>query len=258
MRRDLNQMQTRYLFTGGVQLVRGKRADEDEDEEQEQPDPDGEDEEEEEEDEDEEPMGDGARITGYGAVFFNEADPENTQYRLWDDLVERIMPGAFDRAIQDQADVRSLFNHDSNFVLGRTTAGTLSLRTDEVGLMYDALPPDTQLIRDQVLEPLRRKDVTGSSFMFVPTDTVWREQEDDTGRRVYITEVHDVDLWEVGPVTFPAYEGTTAKTRKRTAGIRRDVDAPAYRAEVQRRERQRQIAKAQAGIVALRHQGRLR
>ena len=53
-------------------------------------------------------------ISGYGAVFYREGHT-GTEYRLWDDVVERVMPGAFDRAIRED-DVRSLFNHDSNFM----------------------------------------------------------------------------------------------------------------------------------------------
>lgn len=171
-----------------------------------------------------------ARVVGYGAVFYDERDP-GTEYQLYDDLVERIMPGAFDRAIRED-DIRSLFNHDPNLVLGRVAAGTLSLSVDRRGLYYEAQVPETQLIRDQVLTPIQRKDVTGSSFMFDVLDRSWREVEVD-GRTVYIRELNEVRLYEVGPVVFPAYEGATSGARGRQrdqacqwfADARSDLDA---------------------------------
>jgi len=151
------------------------------------------------------------RIEGLGAVYFRADDP-GTEYRLWSDTYERIMPGAFDEAIK--ADVRSLFNHDPNLVLGRNrgNAATLRLAVDAAGLRYSVEPPQTALIRDQVLEPIRRGDVSGSSFMFRPTKVVWVEEDRD-GRTVDIRELHAVELFEVGPVTFPAYEATSTGVR---------------------------------------------
>lgn len=154
-----------------------------------------------------------AKISGYGAVFYDGT--EGSQYRLWDDFVERIMPGAFDRAIREQQDVRSFFNHDANWILARTAAGTLGLSIDAVGLRYEIQPPDTQAGRD-VLESIRRRDVTGSSFMFIATDVNWRNEDGVT-----IREIAGVDLWEVGPVVFPAYDGTTSELRSQ---LRKLVD----------------------------------
>lgn len=168
-------------------------------------------------------------LTGYGAVFYKAGDP-STEYQLWSDTYERIMPGAFDRAMRED-DVRSLFNHDSNIVLGRNRAGTLKLSVDEKGLKYDVTPPDTQLCRDQVLTPIERGDVSGSSFMFVPLRTVWVEEVRD-GRTFYFRNLEDVQLWEVGPVVFPAYEGTT--TGLRAAGDLAELKASLDDYKVQR------------------------
>lgn len=150
-------------------------------------------------------------VEGYGAVFYRAGDP-GTEYELMTDYFERIMPGAFDDQLA--ADVRSLFNHDSNWVLGRTKADpqTLELSVDAVGLRYKVTPPDTQAVRDQVLEPIRRKDVDGSSFMFWATKTSWIEEDRD-GRQVYVRQIEKVRLLELGPVTFPAYAGTSAGVR---------------------------------------------
>tara|TARA_B100000809_G_scaffold154054_1_gene151424 strand:- start:4590 stop:5210 length:621 start_codon:yes stop_codon:yes gene_type:complete len=147
-------------------------------------------------------------ITGYAAVFYRADDP-GTEFELMDDYVERIMPGAFTNAIEARQDVRGLFNHDMNQVLGRTTAGTMVLSEDGLGLRYDITMPDTQLGRD-VATSISRGDVTGSSFSFqVGTDGA--EIRRDDGQTV--RELRNLDVFDVGPVTFPAYKGTSTTLR---------------------------------------------
>jgi HK97 family phage prohead protease len=181
-------------------------------------------------------------ITGYAAVFYDANDP-GTEYRLYDDLVERIMPGAFTRALSDD-DVRALFNHDANHVLGRTLAGTCRLSVDAKGLRYEVDPPDTQTARDLVAS-IRRGDITGSSFGFVPRSTTYRK--DDAGG--YVLERNDVQLFDVSPVTFPAYASTQA-------GVRAGGDADTVRREVEAWERSqakpasRDAVRARAAAVA--------
>ncbi|MFH4454457.1 HK97 family phage prohead protease [Vibrio alginolyticus] len=147
--------------------------------------------------------GEGPRIVGYAAKF-------NTRSNNLGGFVEVIAPGAFDDVLDD--DVRALFNHDRNFVLGRTKAGTLTLTVDEVGLRYEITPPDTQTVRDMVIEPMDRGDVNQSSFAFrLPSDG-YRWDEGDDG--VYIRTITRVSkLLDVSPVTYPAYNDTEASTR---------------------------------------------
>jgi hypothetical protein len=152
-----------------------------------------------------------AAIAGYAAVYYDGS--AETEYWLWEDVVERVMPGAFADVLSD--DVRGLFNHDVNLVLGRLSAGTLSVRTDARGLAYEIEPPDTQAGRD-VPELLRRGDVTGSSFSFAIAEQAWREEKRGT-LRVMIREIVLLErLYDVGPVTFPAYDGTTAQSSRRS------------------------------------------
>lgn len=165
---------------------------------------------------------DGKRtISGYAAVFYDPADP-GTEYRLWDDCVERILPGAFDRAVRED-DVRGLFNHEDSQILGRTASGTMRLSVDKRGLRYEIDAPDTQCARD-LLQLLDRGDVTGSSFAFMPDDTTYRETDG-----VYIIERRAVRLFDVGPVAFPAYTATEAQARAVSAAdgerIRDEVKA---------------------------------
>ncbi len=161
-------------------------------------------------------------ITGYAAVFYRAGDA-GTEYEMWPGLVERIMPTAFDKAIASN-DVRALFNHDPAVVLGRSSAGTLRLSVDERGLRYEIDPPDTTAARD-LIQSIRRGDISGSSFAFMPVATTHR----DDGPTKYI-ERTEVELFDVGPVTFPAYSG--ASTGVRAA----DGDLDAVRAELAHRE----------------------
>lgn len=154
--------------------------------------------------------GDGpAVIEGYGAVYY-DGTPE-TQFELWPGVVERIMPGAFDRAIRED-DVRGLFNHQPDNVLGRKAAGTMRLTTDSKGLRYSLDVPDTTVGRDTVTS-IERGDVTGSSFSFLIRAETWREEKTEEGHVLEIREIEEVELFDAGPVTFPAYEGTTTGVR---------------------------------------------
>jgi len=149
------------------------------------------------------------KIIGLASVFY-DGTPE-TEFELWSDTVERIMPGAFDRALEEKQDVLGLFNHDPDNILGRTTADTLALSSDKIGLRYSITPGDTQVAKDVTVH-IQRGDLTGSSFSFVVLTEQWRKEDG-----VEIREIEDVDLFDVGPVTFPAYEGTTVSARAREA-----------------------------------------
>lgn len=181
-------------------------------------------------------------ISGYAAVFYDENDA-GTEFRLWDDIVERIKPGAFDRAIRED-DVRGLFNHDPNQVLGRNRAGTLRLSVDDKGLRYEIDAPDTATARE-LIELIRRGDITGSSFGFVPDVTTFREEG-----KITIVERESVQLWDVSPVTFPAYASTSAGLRAiDPAGIRSEVSA--WRNSVDRSPRDPILARARAVELGL-------
>ena len=161
---------------------------------------------------------DGAKkITGYASVFYDGTPA--TEYVLWDDkfgrAVERIMPGTFDGALKRADDVRGLKNHEPSLILGRTKAKTLRLAVDDRGLSYEIDPPETTAGRDTVAE-LTRGDLDGSSFAFKVANggQKWTLTTDKDGRDNDIREITDVEpLYDVGPVTYPAYDGTTAGYR---------------------------------------------
>lgn len=145
---------------------------------------------------------DSGLIVGYAAVF-NSRSEDLGGFR------EFIRPGAFARAIRED-DVRALWNHDSSYVLGRNTAGTLRLREDEHGLRVEIEPPDAQWARDAVVS-IRRGDVSQMSFGFTTREDVWRKEEGQVVR-----ELVDVSLFDVSPVTYPAYQETSVSARALT------------------------------------------
>src|SRR5690606_1285608 len=122
---------------------------------------------------------------------------------------ERIDRGAFKKALDNGDDVRALFNHDDSQLLGRRSAGTLRLEETDEGLAVEIDLPNTQLGND-VLELVKRGDITGMSIGFVAGDEVW-ETRDGEQVRVHRSIAQLVD---VSPVTFPAYEGTEVSVRK--------------------------------------------
>ncbi len=149
--------------------------------------------------------GDKPKIKGYAAKF--------GKWSL--DLggfIEKIRKGAFDEALE-KSDVRALKNHDPNLLLGRTASGTLELKTNSVGLISEIDPPDTTTGRD-IIEEIRRKDITGMSFSFVTAEDDWKYNEDGSVER---TIIKVGELFDVGPVTYPAYPDTTVAVRSMDA-----------------------------------------
>lgn len=138
-------------------------------------------------------------------------------------FTEEIAHGALDGA--DMSDVRALYNHDPNFVLGRTAAGTLRLKSDEIGLMYEIDLPDTQAARDLAIS-VERGDISQSSWAFIINDEDDNDDEDEDNdmrkrgrgekwedgyKKRTVTRVKRV--FDVSPVTYPANPDTTVAKR---------------------------------------------
>lgn len=140
-------------------------------------------------------------ISGYSARFGVLADLGGFK--------ERIDRRAFDRTLRSGADVICCFNHNDSALLGRQKNGTLELRTDSKGLCFRCeVLSDTQAGRD-VLAYLKRGDVRECSFRFRCVRDDWTEETDSAGGRVPVRTLRDVDLFDVGPVTMPAYPDTS-------------------------------------------------
>lgn len=131
-------------------------------------------------------------------------------------FVERIDPKAFNQTVT-QADVRALFNHDANYVLGRSSAGTLRMGVDDEGLRYEIDLPATATGRDLAVL-LKRGDISGSSFGFRVLDDEWGETDEGYPLRT----LKAVALRDVGPVTFPAY--TAAESALRSLAEARNLN----------------------------------
>ncbi len=149
----------------------------------------------------------GSKVSGHAAVF-NQLSEDLGGFR------EKISPGAFADSIKD-GDIRALWNHDPNFVLGRTKAGTLSLSEDDIGLATQYDFPDTSIARD-LLKSIERGDVDQQSFgfMVLPDGAKWRLE--DGGLTRILTKV---ELFDVSPVTFPAYPQTDVGVRAELRNI---------------------------------------
>lgn len=145
------------------------------------------------------------QLAGYAAVFNAESE-DLGGFR------EIIAEGAFSSSLD--RDVRALWNHNTDFVIGRTAAGTLRLREDEHGLYTEIDPPESA---SAYLESVRRGDVTQMSFGFRVNDD--RIEEDERGNLV--RTLLDVELLEVSPVAFPAYPQTSIDARSLDAMRRR-------------------------------------
>ena len=111
---------------------------------------------------------------------------------------KKIAPGAFAEAI-GKSDVRALWNHDPNYVLGRTKNKTLTLREDEQGLFYEVTPPDAQWARD-LIESIKRGDVDQSSFAF--TVEKGGDEWDEVSTPAIRTINKIKELFDVSPVTY--------------------------------------------------------
>ena len=148
-------------------------------------------------------------IEGYAAVF---NQPSEVLSDWLGSFREYVAPGAFTKTLKDGADVRALLNHDPNFVLGRTKAGTLTLREDAKGLWYSVTPPDTQWARDLVAV-MRRGDIDQSSFTFRTVKDRWGVGKTDDGNEIDERWLLEAQLFDVSPVTYPAYEGTSVGLR---------------------------------------------
>lgn len=140
------------------------------------------------------------KIAGHAAVF-------NTLTDIGGYFREKVAPGAFRDAIA-RDDVRALFNHNPDYVLGRNKAGTLRMSEDDVGLAVEIDPPDTQLARD-LLVSMERGDISQMSFGFMVRKQMW--EEDANG--VVTRTLQEVELFDVSPVTYPAYPTTDVGVR---------------------------------------------
>ena len=154
------------------------------------------------------------KIVGHASVFDS-----------WSETLGGIFPfkeivrkGTFTETIRVD-DIRALFNHDPNYVLGRNIAGTLELEEDEIGLKVVITPPDTSWAND-LIKNIRRGDISQMSIGFIVIDDSWGTQDG-----IDIREIKKVQLFDVSIVTYPAYTQTDV-------GVRAMESYQAYRSKL--------------------------
>ena len=126
---------------------------------------------------------------------------------------EVITPGAFDYALSREYDIRCLFNHESELILGRTKANTCNVFVNAEGnLEYTWIPDYENPTHMSVVRSIMRGDITQSSFAFTIKEQSWSDSTKygTMGKRT-ITKIDE--LFDVSPVTYPAYADTEADAR---------------------------------------------
>jgi HK97 family phage prohead protease len=167
--------------------------------------------------------GESRTITGLAAIYNSRANLG------W--FEEEIAPGAFDDAV-DVSDVRALFNHDPNLLLARQGSGTLQLNLTERGLEYQFEAPNTTVGND-LMVLMDRGDVNQSSFAFTIADggQEWRKEKRGN-ETIDVRRITKIDrLYDVSPVTYPAYEDTTAAKRSYEAAYEAEKEETNHKAD---------------------------
>lgn len=150
----------------------------------------------------------GDRLVGHAAVFNQVADLPQHQ--------EMLARSAFDAVLKrDDTDVRALFNHDPNLLLGRQGAGTLRIGVDSEGLEFEIPNLPNTTAGNDVRELVSRGDLVGASFAFVPDQDEWTS---GTQGRQLRTHTSVARLLDVSPVTYPAYDGASVSMRSTQYG----------------------------------------
>ena len=154
----------------------------------------------------------GRTLVGYAAMF-----NEDTTINSWEgQFVERIAPGAFKRTLRNNGDqIKVLFNHGMDPSIGDKPLGRAkTMKEDKVGLFVE-VPMSRTSYNDDLIELLNDGAIDGMSFRF----SVVKEQWEEPTRKgdLPIRTIQEARLYELGPVTFPAYAATSAGVRGRTA-----------------------------------------
>jgi len=154
---------------------------------------------------------DGNTLVGYAAVF-----NETTRIDSWEGKFdEQIAPGAFSKTLNERGDkIKILFDHGMDPSIGNKPIASIDeLVEDDYGLRLKATFIDRPYAAD-IKEAIRAKAIDGMSFRFSVKKDEWTEPDDDSPP---VRTLKEVRLHELGPVTFPAYEATTAGVRSQSA-----------------------------------------
>lgn len=150
---------------------------------------------------------DGLTLSGYAAVF---GSPTRITGEVPSQFDEVIAPGAFARTINARDRIVMQYDHGRHPMIGPMPLGRIeTLREDQMGLYVEARLTDNWLV-SPVRDAIANGAIDGMSFRFsVPKggDT-W-----DRSGPIPLRTVNEVKLYELGPVTFPAYQDTSVMVR---------------------------------------------
>ena len=204
-------------------------------------------------------------IKGYAAKFrtLSESMPIMRDGEKVGTFREQLMPGCFASAIP-VSDIRSLFNHNPDLILGRTTSGTLRVAEDDLGLAFEVDPPDTTYARNLQVS-MQRGDVNQCSFGFSVAEGGDTYAKDPAIMGGWIRSIHKMGkLYDASPVTYPAYvdtncavrslvgliDGEAAEIEKRTSDQAAEEKRLADIAEAEREEAERVAEETRASEEA--------
>ena len=165
------------------------------------------------------------RLKGYATVYGVKT------VTFWGQWRELVQAGAYDESLRVDADeICTLWQHDSREPLGRVSADTMRVWSDDVGVGYTCDPPGSAAAR---VESIDRGDVFQSSIGFEVLEDSWTQDEED--EELWLRTIVKASMWEASPVTWPAVLGTTVglTSRSRTHG---GVARPALPADLEWRE----------------------
>jgi hypothetical protein len=151
--------------------------------------------------------GEPIKIEGHAAVF-NKWSDDLGGFR------EKIAPGAFEKSI-GTGEVKALYNHNTDMVMGSLANGSLELKEDKTGLFMSMVPPDTTYARDAI-ELIDKGYVTNASFGFFTVRDEWTYPDEKKAAKGALAEreLIEVDVFDVSPVVaYPAYPQTSVTVR---------------------------------------------
>lgn len=150
-----------------------------------------------------------ATIVGYPIVFNQQTLIDG----LFSRFMEQVSAKAFTKTLKE-GDIRALFNHDPNMVLGRNTSKTLKLRPDDYGVYMEVQPPPAQWATD-LITSIKRGDVSGGSFAVRVIRDSWTDPQPNEDGSVppRLRTIEEGVLYDVSVVTYPAYPQTDIQAR---------------------------------------------
>lgn len=143
-------------------------------------------------------------ITGYAVKWNMKSHPMQEDGIKF---TEQFSKGAFSESLTKD-DQRALWSHDMSKILGRTKNGSLRLKEDNIGLRFELDLPNTTVGQD-VYESVKRGDIDGVSFGF----SMEAEEWDDKNKGGIVRTITKAKLFEISPVTFPAYPDSEVSAR---------------------------------------------